>query len=314
MKCHNSCWYCRDLCEICLDRAILGPSMTAIHDKTLKFCSEQCHKVYNVIPEPQSLIFAPEDQSNNELKVPDGHKEYIRLYSNGKLDDGCFITSLSLCEGDGSEDFPLGGYYMNYYIRTSNYQCHYEYFVSQDLQPLNAVTYARASVNLFDDDDCDDIMQSSINILQGTFMRSGLLTISQFFDVLKVQKVMMSTPNSFFLDFTDTNRCTSSDVSYASQQNEDTLSHEEKPTETLTSEQIIEALLSSGDYLDAFLKTHSSDKENEASPTVAEINVGESLNDNSSNTSRITGMTRCEKEDEYTLTQEEFENHPCFVS
>ena len=199
MKCRNGCWYCRDLCEICLQQAILGPATLRVSDRTLKFCSELCHKIYSATPEPQSLVFTPEDQHpSNKVKVPEGHKEFLRLYSNGKLDDLCFMTSVSLCEGDGSESFPVGDSYINYHIRTLNYQCHYEYFISQDLHPLSPVTYSKVSVNLFDEEDCEDIIQSSMDILRGAFLRSGLSSIPEFFEMMEIQKIAMATPNSLF--------------------------------------------------------------------------------------------------------------------
>ena len=200
MKCSDGCWFCKDLCEICLDQTILGPS-TKQGETTLKFCSEQCYKIYDVTPEPHSQIFTPDEQeTSTEIKVPEGHKEFLRLYSSGKIDNGCFNSSLSLCEGDGSEFFPLNQHYVNYFIRTPNYQCHYEYFISEDLQPLGVVSYSKVStINLFDEDDCEDIVKSSIDILQGIFMRSNLSTISHFLEAAKVQKFLLSTPSSLFL-------------------------------------------------------------------------------------------------------------------
>lgn len=202
LKCGEECWYCHNLCEICLEQAILGPSLEIPNGKTLKFCSQECFKFYKTNPEPHSLVLSVEDQGSGNVQVPDGHKEYIRLYANGKLEDGsCFITSLSLCEGDGSVDFPLNMYYLKYYLKTLKYQCHYEYFVDDALEPLHGVTYAGSSMNIFDKEECEDTEQSSIDIIRGIFARSGMSTIAQFFEVLKNKKFLMESPDSFFLSF-----------------------------------------------------------------------------------------------------------------
>ena len=151
MNCGEECWYCCNLCEICLEQAILGPSLEVPDGRTLKFCSQECFKFYETNPEPHSLVFSLENQSSAVVEVPDGHKEHIRLYANGKFEDSsCLITSLSLCEGDGSVDFPLNAYYLKYHLQTLKYQCHYEYFVNDVLEPLNAVIYAGSLMDLFD--------------------------------------------------------------------------------------------------------------------------------------------------------------------
>jgi len=246
MKCSKECWYCCNLCEICLQQAILGPSLQVPESKTVKFCSQECFKLYEAHPEPHSLVFSTEDQASGTIQVPDGHKEYIRLYANGNLEDGsCFITSLSLCEGDGSVDFPLGMYYLKYYLQTLNYQCHYEYFVNDTLDPLHAVNFNGSSINLFNEDECEDIKQSSIDILKGVFNRSDMSTIPQFFEILKKRKWSMENPDSFFLS--DPSQLSSS-ASVLPDQSKDTSSHsdEQAKIQVFNVEEIIAALLAQG--------------------------------------------------------------------
>lgn len=187
MKCKVHCWYCQDLCEICLKPTILGPALVDLSDATLRFCSEECICFYKKKPEPQSSIFTANDQTG--IKVPPGHKEYVHLYSSGKLDDGgCFITSMSLCEGNGSEDFPEGAYYVNYYLKTPQYQCYYEYFISEDLQPLQAVLHKGATASLFDADDEQNIIETSSNIIIGVIRSSGGTSLSHLLELINLDK------------------------------------------------------------------------------------------------------------------------------
>ena len=244
MNCGEECWYCCNLCEICLEQAILGPSLEAPGGRTLKFCSQECFKFYETNPEPHSLVFSLENQSSAVVEVPDGHKEHIRLYANGKFEDNsCLITSLSICEGDGSVDFPLNTYYLKYHLQTLNYQCHYEYFVNDALEPLNAVTYAGSLMDLFDKEECEDIKQSSIDIIRGMFTRSGLSTIPQFFEASKQRKLLMENPNAFFLS--DSSASSSASAPLAP---EDRRLHtdEQAEIEAFTIEEIIGALLAQG--------------------------------------------------------------------
>lgn len=241
MNCGEDCWYCCNLCEICLEQAILGPSLAVANGKTLKFCSKECFKFYEANPEPHSLVFSPDVQVSADMQVPDGHKEHVRLYTNGKFEDSsCLITSLSLCEGDGSEDFPLSTYYLKYHMQTLNYQCHYEYFVSDTLEPLHAVKYAGSLMDLFHEEECDDIKQSSIDIIRGIFTRSGLSTVSQFFEVSR-KKLLMENPDSFFLS--DLSASSSAAVA---PENVRPCTDEQAEIQAFTIEEIIGALLAQG--------------------------------------------------------------------
>ena len=242
MNCGKDCWYCCNLCEICLEQAILGPSLTIANGRTLKFCSKECFKFYETTPEPHSLVFAPDVQVNAAVQVPDGHKEHVRLYTNGKFEDSsCLITSLSLCEGDGSADFPLSTYYLKYHMQTLKYQCHYEYFVNDTLEPLHSVKYTGSQMDLFDEEECDDIKQSSIDIIRGIFTRSGLSTVSQFFEVSRKKKLLMENPDSFFLFDSSASSSAS-----APPENARTHTDEQAEIQVFTIDEIIGALLAQG--------------------------------------------------------------------
>lgn len=188
------CWFCNDSCEICLEPTVLGPSDTDLTGKILRFCSKDCCDVYKQTPKPQSETFSPDDQENLNRKVPVGHKEYVHLFSCGKLEDnsGCFVTSLSLCEGDGSEAFPSQQYYLNYYLQTPKYQCYFEFFLSDDLKALESVSYPGASCNLFEPEDEEDIKQSALDVVSGTIRNSHCSSVSDLVEKIRLYDIMGS--------------------------------------------------------------------------------------------------------------------------
>lgn len=193
-KSDYQCWFCNDSCEICLEPTVLGPSDTDSTGKTLRFCSNECCDVYKQIPKPHSETFSPDDQENSNRKVPIGHKEYVHLFSCGKLEDnsGCFVTTLSLCEGDGSEAFPSQQYYLNYYLQTPKYQCYYEFFISDELQALDSVSYPGASCNLFEQEDEGDIKQNALGVVAGTIRNSNCSSVSDLVEKIRLYDIMGS--------------------------------------------------------------------------------------------------------------------------
>lgn len=190
------CWYCNDLCEICLEPSAFGPSCTDSVNHSLQFCSDECYDFYNRMPSPQSKIFLPDDQNNPDRKVPDGHKEYLHLFSCGKLDDGSagFITSISLCEGDGSKSFPVDQYYINFHLRMRQYQSYYELFVSDDLQPLGSVSYPDASFNLFRQSDENALAVKALNIVSDTVKSFGAASVTDFLQKIRLYNAVGGTP------------------------------------------------------------------------------------------------------------------------
>ena len=188
----SKCWYCNELCEICFKPTVLGPSCTDSTNRLLQFCSEECHDFYNQKPEPQSKVFSPDDQDNPERRVLVGHKEYLHLSSCGKLDDGSagFIMSASLCEGDGSETFPIQQYYLNYHLRTPQYQCYYELLISDNLEALDSVSYTGATCNLFKQGDENAIKQKVLGIVSNIIREFGGLGVSDFLEKVRLYNLM----------------------------------------------------------------------------------------------------------------------------
>lgn len=190
------CWYCSDLCEICLEPSAFGPSCSDSVNNSLQFCSNKCYDLYNSIPRPQSKFFSPDDQNNPSRRVPAGHKEYLHLFSCGKLDDGSagFITSLSLCEGDGSKSFPTDQYYINFHLRMPQYQGFLELFVSNDLQPLSSVPYADVSHNLFEQSEENALKMKALNIVHDTVRSFGATSVTDFVQKLKLYDTIGCIP------------------------------------------------------------------------------------------------------------------------
>lgn len=186
------CWYCNNLCEICLEPSAFGPSCTDSANNSLQFCSEQCYDLYNCVPRPRMKVFLPDDQNNPDRKVPAGHKEYLHLFSCGKLDNDSagFITSISLCEGDGSNSFPIGQCYVNFHLRMPQYQSYYEMFISDDLQPLSSVSYPCASYNLFRQSDENALKIKALSIVSDTIKNSGAVSVTDFLLKIKLYDIV----------------------------------------------------------------------------------------------------------------------------
>ena len=197
---------------------MLGPSMMQPDKTAMKFCSTGCMDLYNAIPEPHVTVYPP-DEDHSPMHVPPGHKEYVYIYSYGKLDDkSCFMTGLSLCEGNGSEDFPLGSYYVTYYIKSHNYKCHYEYFIDDDFTPLDAVHFTgEAAVSLFEPAEDEDVKQESLQILRGMCSRSGCMSVTHVLTLAKLQS-LLNVSNQEDDSLADPSSVDKSDVSKASDQ------------------------------------------------------------------------------------------------
>lgn len=193
------CWYCSDLCEICLEPSAFGPCTNSVNN-SLQFCSDKCYDLYNIIPSPQMKVFSPDDQNNPDRRVPDGHKEYLHLLSCGKLDDGSagFITSLSLCKGDGSKSFPNDQYYINFHLRMPQYQSFLELFVSDDLQPLSSVSYPDTSCNLFGQSEENALKIKALSIVHDSVRSFGAATVTDFLQKIKLYDAIGCTPVLIF--------------------------------------------------------------------------------------------------------------------
>ena len=118
------------------------------------------------------------------------------IFSCGKLDDGSagFITSIPLCEGDGSKSFPVDQYYINFHLRMPQYQTYYELFVSDDLQPLGSVSYPDASFNLFRQSDENALAVKALSIVSDTVKSFGAVSVTDFLQKIRLYNAVGGTP------------------------------------------------------------------------------------------------------------------------
>ena len=186
----SKCWYCNELCEICVEPIVLGPSHFDQTGQVLQFCSNKCYDFYQRKPELFVKIFAPDDQKNPDRRVPIGHKEYLHLSTFGESDDGHLITNISLCEGDGSESFPAHQYYLNYHLCTPKYQGHYEFFISDDLQALDSVSYARATHNIYEKHNEIAIKKLVLDVVSSNIRSFGASSVADFLVIVQLNALM----------------------------------------------------------------------------------------------------------------------------
>lgn len=187
------CWYCNESCEICLEPTVLGPAYIDSTEGVLRFCSDTCCDIYKRKPKIHSEVFSPDDQDNANRKVPVGHKEYLHISSCGKRDSGdSFIMNVSLCEGDGSETFPLHQYYVNYHLRSPRHHGHYEFFISNDLQALDSVSYSGASCDLLKKEDVGNIRKSAVDAISRAVRNLGCSSISDLLEKIRLRGMMGS--------------------------------------------------------------------------------------------------------------------------
>ena len=192
------CWYCENLCEVCMQSTNLGPTVTSTstNGRPLRFCSNECAQKYTSSPEPHVEMFTPQKQQSGTMNVPSGHKEYLHLYTYGQLDGESFITSMLVCEGDGSPTFPAGRFYVMFRRQTEQSQCHLEFFISDDLQPAETILYPNQPNTLFEDQEEADIKTAVMDIISDIFKRSHCSTFSEFIALLPLSEALKELPDS----------------------------------------------------------------------------------------------------------------------
>ena len=192
------CWYCNNLCEVCMQSTNLGPTVTSTSTTgtPLRFCSNECAQKYTSSPEPHVEMFTPQKQQSGTMNVPSGHKEYLHLYTYGQLDGESFITSMSVCEGDGSLTFPAGRFYVMFRRQTEQSQCHLEFFISDDLQPAETILYPNQPSTLFEDQEEADIKKAVMDIISDIFKRSHCSSFSEFIALLPLSEALKELSDS----------------------------------------------------------------------------------------------------------------------
>ena len=150
LKCSTvqRCWYCSNLCEICLKDAVYGLTVHHRNGMLLKFCSKECQQQHT---SPASLpllvkVFSPNQVPDNFMsysrKIQEGHTELLFIQGYRSDPAGNHIKiDIALCSGDGSEDFPKNCMYIVYYHRSTFSQQFVEYFVTKEMAPLQMLPY-----------------------------------------------------------------------------------------------------------------------------------------------------------------------------
>jgi len=150
LKCSTlqRCWYCRDLCEMCFSKAVYGETVQDKRGMLLKFCSRKCQLQHT---SPGSLplmvkVFSPMETpknfSSHARKVQDDHTELLFIQGiRSDMDGNHMQLDITLCSGDGSENFPKDTTYIVYYHRSAYKQLFVEYFVSKDMTPTKLLPY-----------------------------------------------------------------------------------------------------------------------------------------------------------------------------
>ena len=150
LKCSTvqRCWYCSNLCEICLKDAVYGLTVHHRSGMLLKFCSKQCQQQHTspisvpLLVKVFSPSEVPSDFTSYSRKVQEDHTELLFIQGYRSDPAGNHIkVEITLCSGDGSEDFPKNCMYIVYYHRDTFSQQFVEYFVTKDMSPLQVLPY-----------------------------------------------------------------------------------------------------------------------------------------------------------------------------
>ena len=114
----------------------------------LKFCSKRCQQQHT---SPTNLpllvkVFSPSQLPNDFIgysrKIQDAHTEVLFIQGYRSDPGGNHVkVDIALCSGDGSDDFPESCTYIVYYHRGTFSQLFVEYYVSNDMTPLQMLPY-----------------------------------------------------------------------------------------------------------------------------------------------------------------------------
>lgn len=134
MKCHtSSCWYCKDLCEICLLPSGFGPGLITKSKAgtSLKFCSQQCAH-YFASCEEKSLSLDIEILSPGRKHISESEtsETILRITGSGMIDERAIIICLMICHGYHSKKHPNGRFFIICQLRSLSSQKFIEMFVS----------------------------------------------------------------------------------------------------------------------------------------------------------------------------------------
>lgn len=188
MNCHpQKCWYCKDLCELCMQECTVGCEIVD-HDSDSCFTRHTfCKSCWKEVKEVDSadgapeLVFLTSTEANSDNDLFSSHKTMLSLkYSFDAFNH--FL--LSLCVGDASN--PYDHPYVLTQARSLTHQECAESFISQDYSPTKPLPYCSSS---------GKGMQSKIDYLKDEGLVQSLLN-----HVLLLENAneMLSSLSSYF--------------------------------------------------------------------------------------------------------------------
>ena len=152
LKCtgRQQCWYCANLCEMCMKPASFGFASERDDGYVLRFCSKSCQTFERVSPIKEPA-FTTEIWTSPTPPVPhfrtfpvsETHKTLLCIHALGMSARGKYTrVNLAICAGDGKDGYPVDKPYVAYAIFELHRQQFIEFFVSDDGDPETPLPYA----------------------------------------------------------------------------------------------------------------------------------------------------------------------------
>jgi len=140
-KCKEICWHCAEKCHHCLKTAAVGNSLKGIDLKygVIKFCRDgPCYMLYTSSPTdaPSFAQPLPHDSPGSELLL-----QITKLIGTGWSSNTILV--ILLCINTKSFDTHKGELYVLMQFRTSTFQSFFDFFITKDYKPLDALCYMR---------------------------------------------------------------------------------------------------------------------------------------------------------------------------
>ena len=108
------------------------------------------------------------------MNVPPGHCEVLR-YTELNLGTYYYQVYVSLCIGNGSQEFPSNQFYIMLNIRHANGQCYLQFYVSENLEPLDSVNFSSGIATAYPEQEVEwkNIACYSLKRLYGQYFISA---------------------------------------------------------------------------------------------------------------------------------------------
>lgn len=137
-KCKNGCWYCEGKCHHCLQPANVGYSLRTTDRDVLKFCkTNPCYKFYSQDSTAVPVIIIPLPLPLTELLL-----QITKVISTDWSENTVMIIQLCIAHSlPNIHGFNVGQLYVLTQFRTLNYRAFFDFSISNEFVPLNALQY-----------------------------------------------------------------------------------------------------------------------------------------------------------------------------